>query len=94
MFIITDHARDRFNERVSVNPSKMVKMTEKAWKSTQTVPRINQMEYTAKHIHEGDPAVFRFFMGYIFVFQTRRKGAAKVLLTVIDPHKPVKKKLY
>lgn len=87
-FIITQHAEERFKERVHSSKGKMMKMTVKAWQSEMEVPRTRFLEYRAKY--DGNKkAYFRYFMGYVFIFTTiwrkNAKEPTKLLLTVYEP---------
>lgn len=87
-FIITQHAEERFKERVHASKGKMMKMAVKAWQSEMEVPRTRYLEYRAKY--DGNKkAYFRYFMGYVFIFATiwrkNAKEPTKLLLTVYEP---------
>lgn len=80
---LTDHAKERLEERVGCRADKMEKLAKKAWASKEVCKGLNRKAYNHEKI--GDKALFRFFCGYYFVFILER-GLAK-LITVIDPRK-------
>jgi len=84
-FIITDHAKKRMDERMTVAKRKQMKMTVKAWQSNLVVPHKNYLEYRNRFDKEKN-SEFRSYMGFIFVFRIDKypnvNEKIKVLITV------------
>lgn len=77
--VISKHAQDRLLQRMKLNPTKIQKIVIKALLSKDPLPKnhINKKEYNG---HNG---TYKFFLGYIFIFDKMRTDKNKLILVTV-----------
>ena len=74
LFILTTHALERLKKRLLCKEIKYQKIIGKAWKSEQSLPKIPREENN----------IYRFYLGYIWVFNKAERGRIKLITVYGD----------
>lgn len=91
-FQITKHGRERILKRLNCREDKVEKVTIKAWRNKDKIGekmmrRLDKLKFEK---YENKKLVYKYFNGYIFVFDLRKSVKSnfiiKVLITIYHPH--------
>lgn len=86
-FVITKHANERLKQRFNCSPDKLKKIVIKSWYSKDIMT--DKLYKKIRQKNKQPNIVARYYLGYIFVFATKRYAKynilQKTLITTFNP---------
>lgn len=85
-FVLTEHAKQRIDDRFGTKPKKWLSLTKKVWEKGHLLP-----DWWIKHQKsKGYFLQYRLFQGFVFVFDVETNKDTIIFLVTIQKYKPGK----